>query len=389
MPGERVLIVDDDPGQAALTARICREADCEPTIAGSVAETLEILPKVSPSALILDLSLPDGDGVQVLHDVIKHHAQTRIILVSGFDQRVLGTARRLAEAIGLEVVADLSKPVALDLLRSAIAEAVARHRMVAAEDLAEAIAGDRISVAYQPKIDLKAPGFAAAPAVEALVRWRHPYYGDVPPARLLPLAAESGQMHALTWSVIRAVLRQMEAWREAGARPTVAINLDAEILDDHRLPDEVSKLADSHGIERDQLIFEITESSATAHSAMVMEIATRFRLRGMSLSIDDFGTGWSSLRQLYVLPFNELKIDISFVREMLRQKQARTLVKATIDLAHNLGMTVCAEGVEDFETLSLLNDMGCDAVQGYFISQPLPASRLGTLVHGWRNPFAA
>lgn len=389
MSGERVLVVEDDAGSAAVVSMVCKDEGCEATIVASVAEALRVLPEISPSTLILDLSLPDGDGVEVLHEVGTHHPQTRVILVSGFDQRVLGTARQLAEAIGLEVIADLSKPVPLDLLRGALAGALARERVVTAQDLADAIAADELTVAYQPKINLKAPGFAAAPAVEALVRWRHPHYGNVPPGRMIALASESGQMHALTWAVIRTVFRQMRIWREAGANPAVSINLGAEVLDDRRLPDEVSALADEHGIDPEKLSFEITESSATAHSALVLEIATRFRLRGISLSIDDFGTGWSSLRQLYVLPFNELKIDISFVAEMRRREDARMLVKATIDLAHNLGMTVCAEGVEDFETLSLLNEMGCDAAQGYFISRPVSPRRLRTLAYGWQNPFAA
>ena len=216
-------------------------------------------------------------------------------------------------------------------------------------------------------------------SVEALVRWRHPTRGLVPPEEFIQLAEQTRLIRPITRWVMDAALRQCRAWREAGFDIPVAINLSIHDLQDPALPDQVNLLLATHAVPPEQLRLEITESALLVEPRRAREVLARLRATGVRISIDDFGTGYSSLAYLKDLPVDELKIDRSFVRDMAADPSARAIVRAVIDMADDLGLRVIAEGVEDRATLQVLASLGCDLAQGYHFSPPVGAAELA----GW------
>ncbi|WP_200249614.1 putative bifunctional diguanylate cyclase/phosphodiesterase [Thiococcus pfennigii] len=241
--------------------------------------------------------------------------------------------------------------------------------------LRHAIDHGELVLHFQPKISLLGHGNGRIEGAEALVRWNDPRHGLRPPFEFIPLAERSGLIEPLTFYVLDAAVRQGKAWRDAGLPLAISVNLPASMVNDRRLPNRVADaLAGAH-LPPEGLILEVTETGAMVDSAITVESLTRLRVKGIGLAIDDFGTGYSSLIELYRMPFSELKIDRSFVMECDHEEEARTIVEATIALAHKLGLVVCAEGVESGETLRFLQGQGCELAQGFFISRPLPPER--------------
>ncbi|MDP6388391.1 MAG: EAL domain-containing protein, partial [Alphaproteobacteria bacterium] len=214
-------------------------------------------------------------------------------------------------------------------------------------------------------------------------RWQHPQHDLLMPDEFIPLAEESGLISALTDFVLEEAIKQMRLWRDDGLPMSVAVNLAPQLLHQMDLPDRVGEMLKSHDMKGDNLILEITETAAMTDTTRTMDILTRFRIKDIGLSIDDFGTGYSSFVQLYRMPFSELKIDKSFVLDMHQDEEAEIIVRSIANLGHNLGLSLCAEGVETRESLDLLRSFGCEKMQGYLVSRPLEADALGDFVADW------
>lgn len=242
------------------------------------------------------------------------------------------------------------------------------HRMVLMGELRHAIDHDELYLDFQPKIDLKTSRMAG---VETLVRWKHPQRGIVPPDQFIRLAEETGLIKPMTLRVLSSALRQCKAWNGEGLDISVAVNLSARNLLDPKLPDQIVGLLHSCEVAADRLELEVTESIIMVDPARAMDILTQLRKMGIRVAIDDFGTGYSSLGYLKKLPVDTLKIDRSFVMKMATDPDDAVIVGSTIDLAHNLGLKVVAEGVEDRETWDRLAALGCDTAQGYYMCRPL------------------
>jgi EAL domain-containing protein (putative c-di-GMP-specific phosphodiesterase class I) len=243
----------------------------------------------------------------------------------------------------------------------------------------KALEEQRLRMVYQPKISLNDGGLTR---VEALVRWDDPELGPVEPSRFVPLAEDHGLIDDLTQWGLRTILRQWLDWCEDGIDTCIAFNISALSLQHLDFPDLVERMCRALDVPTDRLVLELTEG-ATQPLVKLMDTLTRFRIKGIGLAIDDFGTGYSSLMQLRQLPFTEVKIDQAFVADIVRSKDCRLIVKTVVDLAHGLGLTATAEGVETIEQLQLVNDLGCDLAQGYFISPPLEPDRL----KAWQRKF--
>jgi len=223
---------------------------------------------------------------------------------------------------------------------------------------------------YQPKIDIRTEKITAA---EALIRWIHPVRGFMPPDGFIPLAEQTGNIQKLTTWALDTAIGQVAAWKKQGIDVKVAINLSARDLNNRGLPDEIAGFLAKHGATIGQLILEITESAVMEDPKQSMEVLSALNKMGATLSIDDYGTGYSSLSYLKSLPVQEIKIDKSFVMKLSSNKGDEILVRSTIDLGHNLGLKVTAEGVEDRGGLDILKAHGCDTGQGYHVSKPVPA----------------
>ncbi len=240
-------------------------------------------------------------------------------------------------------------------------------------ELRRAIIENELTLCYQPKIKSSNNELHS---VEALVRWNHPTYGLMPPDEFIPLAERTGLIDDLTVWVMRKSLEQCSTWKHAGFTTSMAVNLSSVCLLNPDFPDIMIGLLSSYNFPPRSLIMEITETSIIADPDRALGILNRINQLGVRLSIDDFGTGYSSLAYLKKLPVSELKIDKSFVTEMNVNPSDHTIVNATIQLGHNLGLKVVAEGVESQDIFNRLKTMGCDYQQGYFISRPLPPDEL-------------
>lgn len=228
---------------------------------------------------------------------------------------------------------------------------------------------------YQPKVDIAAQKITH---VEALVRWIHPERGFMSPDDFIPLAEQTGNIQKLTEWALETAIAQSKVWQDAGIDIIVAVNLSARDLTNRRLPDQIGKLLETHGIAAKRIVLEITESAIMEDRDNAMAVLTALHKMGHTLSIDDYGTGYSSMAYLKALPVQEIKIDKSFVLNLATNKEDEILVRSTIDLGHNLGLKVTAEGVEDQESLNILNKYGCDTGQGYLISKPMPVEEIET-----------
>ncbi len=247
-------------------------------------------------------------------------------------------------------------------------------RLALLGELRQALEADELCLYYQPKVDLKTHVVVGA---EALLRWPHSKYGFVPPSEFVPLAEQTGLIHGLTRWVLDRAAGEARGWERSGTRVPVAVNVSARSLHDGRLLDEVEEALLTHDLTADRLEIEVTESAVMSEPGRAADVLGRLTERGVAVAIDDFGTGYSSLALLRRLPVSKLKIDKSFVLGMTGDSGEDTaIVRSTADLAHNLGLSVVAEGVEDQWTLDLLGSFGCDQAQGYHIARPMTCTDL-------------
>ena len=250
-----------------------------------------------------------------------------------------------------------------------------RHRLEDVAQLRRAIAGDELVLHYQPKLTLST---GEVDGVEALVRWQHPAKGLVFPDQFIELAESSGLMAPLTTRVIEMALAQCRKWADQDRWLTVAVNVSPSNLVDEDFPSEVARLLAAHDLPPGVLVLEVTESLLMADRERAERVLGRLRDYGVGVAIDDYGTGYSSLAYLATLPVTELKLDRAFIGEMTGSPRAESIVTSTLQLAHALGLAFVAEGVEDAATLDALTFLGCDVVQGYHVSRPLPPEQLCT-----------
>jgi diguanylate cyclase len=256
------------------------------------------------------------------------------------------------------------------------------QRLTLVADLRQAIDRRQLSLRYQPKIELRT---GRVIGTEALVRWQHPVHGMILPSRFIGLAEQIGFIKPLTLWVTEQALRQCRRWRDAGLEVTVAVNLSAGSLQEPHLADQLAEIIQDCHAESSWLEVEITESVVMSDPVRAMEMLTRMHRMGLRLTIDDFGIGHSSLSYLKRLPVQGMKIDQSFVMEMARLDDV--IVRSTIDLAHNLGLEVVAEGVESREIWSRLIVLGCDAAQGNYVSGPLESEKVAAWINEWESPW--
>ncbi len=223
---------------------------------------------------------------------------------------------------------------------------------------------------YQPKVDIATE---TVTAVEALIRWIHPERGFMPPDLFIPMAEQTGNVKKLTVWALDTVVKQSKLWSDKGINVKIGVNLSAHDLTNRNLPKQIKTLLSEHGVKAESLILEITESAVMEDPTRAMEILKELNAMDLTLSIDDYGTGYSSMAYLKSLPVHEIKIDKSFVLNLAENAGDEILVRSTIELGHNLGLKVTAEGIEDQGSLDILKRYGCETGQGYFISKPVPA----------------
>ncbi|MEJ0071140.1 MAG: EAL domain-containing response regulator [Pseudomonadota bacterium] len=353
---------------------------------------------------MLDLQLGAADGVEQLRFLHTRRYDGVIVLMSGFADRVLQAARELGQSLGLAVVAVVSKPATNDQIKALLDgfmayrtqqpsdPVAARSAPVELEPLTAArvdqgLSSGELALDYQPIVSATT---RQVELLEALARWHHPTRGLVMPDAFIPITEQEPEViDRLTQWVVRTACARTLQLLAQGVPASIAVNISAKNLRKLDFPDRLLDLVTGQGSSPDALTLEITESAATGDPTVTKDILTRLRLKGFRLAMDDFGTGFSSLKALLGSPFSELKIDKSFVGGMLTSPDARVIVKSTIRLAQEMGLKTVAEGVETQDVQDRLRDFGIDNIQGYHISRPIVANQLSSWMTAWGRPSRA
>ena len=370
----RLLVVDDQADILEFIATVAELVGYRVATAQSADRAFALLREFDPSLVILDLQMPDMDGVELIRQLATYGTRAPILISSGMDPRVLASVEQLGLTQGLNMIGTLQKPLALPDLESVLAGQLVDAQEPTERDLQNAIDRGELAVYYQPQAELAMDGSVHPVAVEALVRWNHPTLGLVLPDQFIGLAERTNLIGSLTDFVLNESLTQLAAWRGQGIKLGLAVNLSPLLVKDLDFPDRLSEMMRANRLPNSELTIEITETAALDDPTLTRDILTRLRVKNFGLSLDDFGTGHSSLTQLYKMPFNEIKIDRSLGMEMHRSTEARTITRSIVDLAHNLGLTVCTEGVEQMATVDFLREVKCDRIQGYLLGRPMAAA---------------
>jgi diguanylate cyclase (GGDEF)-like protein len=391
----KLLILDDDPLAGQPIQSIAEFAGFEVRFVLEPVPFFDQMQEWKPDFIVLDLVMPEMDGVMVMEELAARECDARLIITSGVGGRVLDAAARAAREHGLKVQGVLAKPFTPAALRNLLNHPLESHSnspckkkappiMPGIEQLHAALEEQRLEVYLQPKVSCTSYRLAG---FEVLVRWQELESGFVPPDHFVPIAEREGLIGALT----RQVVEQALSWfasRHPGSGECVdnaafdrcslvsglhlSINISAASMPDTALFDWIEQRCRELDIPPRRITFELTETSAMEDATATLNVLTRLRVKGFQLSIDDFGTGFSSMLQLVRLPFSEIKVDKSFVLTALRSQESRSVIKSIIDLGHSLGLQTTAEGIEDAETFSYLQQAGCDLAQGFHIARPMP-----------------
>jgi EAL domain-containing protein (putative c-di-GMP-specific phosphodiesterase class I)/ActR/RegA family two-component response regulator len=380
----RVLVLDDEAAVRRWVSRVAEQCGYDVAATESPEAFTDACVSFEPTLILLDLVLGSCDGIEVLRRLAQTRSRTPIVLMSGLDERVLSSASRLGQALDLNIVGAVLKPLTLGDLRALLDEQRLAGPVSAPLDPPKptrepvddagasfgALDTSALVVHFQPQCRM---GDGSVAGAEALVRWQHPERGLVSPAAFLARAERSGFIRALTAAVLRESVRQCRRWAAAGHHVPVAVNLSPALLDDLSLPDQIEQLTIDGGVSPADVTLEVTESVAMSRRQVAMDVLTRLRLKGFRLALDDFGVGFSSLLELQHMPFTEVKIDKSFVAEARDDAAARAIVDAVIGLGRRLSLRIVAEGIETQPIWALVRTAGCDVGQGFFISRPIDA----------------
>jgi EAL domain-containing protein (putative c-di-GMP-specific phosphodiesterase class I)/CheY-like chemotaxis protein len=378
-----LLALDDDEEIAEAICALATKAGFRATFSTAPSQLQELVQLHQPDVVILDLQMPGMDGVSALRHLADTRAQAKIFLVTGMDERTIAAAEQYGLRRGLQVMGTLQKPFDPDELLSRLERAHAAIRPLTALDLQQGIERRELVVFYQPIARRFADNTWDICAVEALLRWNHPIRGLLAPDSFIAMGETHGLSRAMTDFVLQRGIEQLKGWLAARLRIGLRVNIAATLISDVGFPDRLEAMLLEQTLDPDLLALEVTETAMLEQTPETFDILTRLRIKNISLAIDDFGIGYSSLTQLFRMPFNEMKIDKSLVSKIVESKEAFIMVDALVSLAHKLGLAVCAEGVEDAATLEALGRFGCDYAQGYYISAPVGAGEIPKVMARW------
>lgn len=385
-PGFRALVADDDPITRTIVAEQLRNLGASDVVCvenGRMA--LQHLQAESEiTLLVTDLRMPEMDGVHLLRELVAVASRPDIVLISGLGDRLLSSANQLAAGHGLNILGSLNKPVKRNELQALLGQTKRASKQTSAPQgkpdpaaVAQSVEAQELDIFVQPEVPLN-PDMRLG--VEVLARWSDPELAAHGTESLIRTAEQLGLIGAITDQIFAKANRAWERWSAAGVEPRMSFNVSALSFEDVGFPD---KLQRALILPPEDIVIEVTETALSEAWMEHLDVATRLRLQGFGLAIDDYGTGYSTLSELHQLPFEELKIDQSFIARLGLREEITTIVKSTVQLAQNLGLRTVTEGVETLEQLSFVAAMKADYVQGYLLAKPMPVHEF----LGWTRSF--
>jgi EAL domain-containing protein (putative c-di-GMP-specific phosphodiesterase class I) len=391
--GLMVLVVEDHEFQRAMLVEMIEGLGARGVHEASDGRSaLEMVRELDQpfDVIVTDIDMPDMDGMAFIRNLSQSQVGASLIITSGLNRALLDSVETMCHAYGVRLLGTIEKPASPEQL----AERFRQHwpsstrperakRAVSEFTLEEVLQGlhdEQFEPFFQPKIHLASGRVSGA---EALVRWRHPTRGIVLPYAFIGLLESHERMSELTWTMLAKSAAFCRAWRESGLDINVSVNLSVTLLNDASIADAITWQVRNQGLDPSHMVLEVTETSAMSEIGIVIENLARLRMKGFGLSIDDYGTGYSSMQQLTRIPFTELKIDRSFVSHAVNQESCRLILESSLDMARRLRIASVAEGAETQADWDLVRAVGCDYAQGFFVARPMPADFFPTWVQAW------
>lgn len=393
-----IFLVDDDSFSVDLAIGVLKRngySNIEASNNGQAALSKLTDQDASYDIVILDLNMPEMDGLEFMGHLSNASFSGGIVLLSGEDKRMLETALSLAKSHNLNILGALSKPlqpIAFDQLIDSFEEISAPsseftpQKPISETELREGIEGssdNKLLLFFQPKICITTGDIVS---VETLSRWWNVDRGLLGPGAFIPLAEETDLIDALSYKIYEKAVIQSAEWISQSRNLSVAINISVNSFSKKSFCDYLVELPSKHGVRPSQIILEVTETQTMAIAVDCLQALMGMRLKRFSLSIDDFGTGSSSMAQLKNVPFTELKIDRAFVNGAAYNASALAILETSVDLAKKLDMKIVAEGAETREDWNLVEELGCDYVQGFYCAKPMGNSDLVQFMDNWSGP---
>jgi EAL domain-containing protein (putative c-di-GMP-specific phosphodiesterase class I) len=388
-----ILVVDDEPfilrtTEAALKRLGFTQIHCT----DNVDNALDLITKADPPVGIVlsDLNMPGVDGLELLKRFDEMDYRGDILLFSGEDDQTLKMAESLARARGLSVIGAIAKPIKIDTLKEKLShcsQSIAAPKKPSTNRvsltpviLESCIKSGDLKPWFQPKIDIAT---RIPVGVEVLARWPESPIGPIFPDTFIPVAEEHGLIDMLTFSLVEQTIKIDKEWRQQDIDLEIAFNISMNSLYDTEFPDNLIKRVMSSDGYIDRIKLEVTESQLMDDLVRPLEALLRLRMKKFKLSIDDFGTGHSNLRQLRDLPFDELKLDRSFIQSSGSGERTDLILESTVEMARKLDLSIVAEGVETMEDWLRVEQLGCDLMQGYLTARPMPGDEIPDWIYSW------
>ena len=375
----RFLVVEDHGFQRWVMVHLLEGMGARAVFsAADGGSALEVLADLDPPVdiIVSDLDMPGMDGMEFIRHVGELKHPVSLILSSSLERTLIATVETMARAYGVNLLGAMEKPPTAKKLKELLnlydAQRLERDRaktpIFSADEIAEGLRKGQFDVFFQPKVELRTRRIVGA---EAMARWHHPEIGIVGPQAFVTTIENNGLIEQLTDFVLTRAAFQCALWQRSGLGANVSVNLSIRSLDDVALAERMVSVVAGQDLEPRHVTFEVTESVATGDLGKVLENLSRLRMKGFGLSIDDYGTGYSSMERLSRVPFTELKVDQSFVRNAPTQAASRAVLESSLEMAAKLRIVAVAEGVETQVEWDLLRTLDCPVAQGYFISKPL------------------
>ncbi len=397
VPSFRALILEDHDFQRRVGVQVLKHCGASEVLEApdGIAALGLVQAATQPiEVLLCDLSMPGMDGLAFLRHIAELGHTNSVILGSALAPSIIRAAEIMAKSYGLRIVGAVEKPLSraklMPLLLRHFSQTLVPPRppvdLMPLDEIKSGIERRQFGPFFQPKVDIRS---ASLVGVEALMRWHHPERGLIPPAAFIPAMESSGLILPATFMMIEASLAQCSRWRDIGLDVPIAVNISVESLCDTSLPDQLETMTRAAGLLPSSLILEVTETAAMTDLGRSLETLARCRMRGFDLSMDDYGTGFSSMQQLTRLPLSELKIDQTFVTGAADQPILQAMIETSVTMARHLKLKTVAEGVETSDDWDVVARLGCEVAQGYFVAKPMPGEQLADWYKDWLGSHEA